>query len=213
MFSRSRHFVLPKGFIKQIFKHLPGSVCIGIGQGWFVRYVFHSQMFQFPHAAGQFAADLPEALGLCELAEEHGNEMFPWIKLFSEPFRLITIYKFMKFFPVDQSNKLTEQARMFYHWASSLFSWYCVFCGEATIPTRRIFFQPIVNSYIKSVFGQEWSQLLIWERYSITHCRPLRIVTCKNLKFFWILTESANLFFQRYWQQSITHSMHTVYSF
>jgi len=34
-------------------------------------------MFHFPHAAGQSAADFPEAFGLGDLAEEHGNKMLP----------------------------------------------------------------------------------------------------------------------------------------
>jgi hypothetical protein len=77
-------------------------------------------MFHFPIAACQAAADFPEAFSLGDLTEEHRNEMLPRIEFFRKPFRLVAIDKLMKIFSIDKRNRLTEETRMLYHWASSL---------------------------------------------------------------------------------------------
>jgi hypothetical protein len=114
-------------------------------------------MSHFPHAACQSAANFPKAFGLGDLAEEHGNKMLPRIERFRKSLRLMAIDKLMKIFSINKRNHLTEQARMLYHFASSLFFGLLMFCGETTIPARRIFFQDPNLSlyYCKMVFGQE----------------------------------------------------------
>jgi len=63
------------------------------------------------------------------------------IEFFSVAFSLMAMYQFMKFFPVDEINKLTEEAPMLYHKSSSLILGCCFCFVDLTIPTRRIFFQ------------------------------------------------------------------------
>jgi len=45
-------FTYRKGLIEEISKHLPGSMGIGIGEGGFLRGIFHPQMTEFAQAAG-----------------------------------------------------------------------------------------------------------------------------------------------------------------
>jgi len=72
----------------------------------------------------------------------------------------------MNFFSINKRNQLTEQARMLYHWSSSLFFGCLSFCGETTIPARRIFFQgPRLSHYYRIlVFGQECTDILLVHR-------------------------------------------------
>jgi|SRR6056297_3587788 len=98
-----------------------------------------------PHlaqAASQSAADFSEAFGLSELTEKHGNEMVPRVELFGKPFRLMLVNQFMKFFPINKRNKLTEKACMLYHGTSSLASGFCFFVVNQQYPQGGFFFKP-----------------------------------------------------------------------
>jgi len=94
------------------------------------------------HAAGQSTADLSEAFGLSELAEEHGNEMVPGVELFGKPFGFMSMNQFMEFFPVNKSNELTEQACMLYHGTSSLVLGNFWFVVNQYYPQGGFFFKP-----------------------------------------------------------------------
>jgi len=56
-------------FVKEVLEHFPGSVAIGIGQSGFVGCFLQTQVSYLAYSAGNPTADLPEALGLGQLAE------------------------------------------------------------------------------------------------------------------------------------------------
>jgi hypothetical protein len=55
----------------------PGTVGIGIGKGTPGRSIAQTQMTEFATGDGKAVADLPQALGLSQLAKQHGNELVP----------------------------------------------------------------------------------------------------------------------------------------
>jgi hypothetical protein len=63
--------------IKQLLLELPGPVLVGVGQGRSFGGILDAQMPGLAETAGQAAADLPQGVGLSQLAEHHGHELFP----------------------------------------------------------------------------------------------------------------------------------------
>ena len=63
--------------LKKIPVHLPRTVNIGIRKSGLLRKIFKAQMSHLPRTAGQPTADLPDALCLCQLTEQHGYKMRP----------------------------------------------------------------------------------------------------------------------------------------
>jgi len=66
---------------------LPGTVGIGIGKRALGRGITQSQMSKFATGDGQTIADLPQALGLSKLAEDHGDILTPGRKPLGVTFR------------------------------------------------------------------------------------------------------------------------------
>lgn len=95
---------------------------VGVGQCRFIRGGVHAQVPDFSEAAGQTAADFPQALCLCELAEQHRHEMIPAAETFCLSCDLMTVDEPTEFSPIEHGEQLAEQACMPYHWASSLFA-------------------------------------------------------------------------------------------
>jgi len=74
-----------KQLIEEILIHLPGPSGIRIAERGLFRRIPKAQVLDLAHATGKPAADLPNALGLCQLAKQHGNEVGPG----TEPLRML----------------------------------------------------------------------------------------------------------------------------
>jgi len=72
-------------------------------------------MPQFSDGASRFSADLPEALGLDHLTEEHGSEMIPGTVAVAIAFGTILLDQMIELPVAKQLNPLTEKARTAYH--------------------------------------------------------------------------------------------------
>lgn len=66
-----------KQLIEEIPVHLPGPLGIRIAECGLLGRIPKAQVLDLSHTAGKTAADLPYALGLCQLAKQHGNEVRP----------------------------------------------------------------------------------------------------------------------------------------
>lgn len=70
--------------IEEIPVHLPGPLRIRIAERGLLRGIPKAQMLDLAHTAGKPSADLPDALGLCQLTKQHGDKVGPG----TEPFRM-----------------------------------------------------------------------------------------------------------------------------
>lgn len=89
---------------------LPGTVGIGISQGAFGRSGAQSQMAELAAGDGQSVADLPQALGLGQLAEEHGHILAPGGEALGVAFRSALAHQPHEQGPGNDLEDLAEQA-------------------------------------------------------------------------------------------------------
>ena len=73
----SRQTARCQQLIKDGLVQLPWPMLIGVGQGRALGRSTQAEVLEFSRARGQPAADLPEGLGLRQLAEEHRDELVP----------------------------------------------------------------------------------------------------------------------------------------
>jgi hypothetical protein len=104
-----------RGLIKEVSKYFPASMGIGITEGGFLRGVFHAQMAKLAHTASQSTTYFSKALGLGQLAKEHGYKLIPGSEPLRVPLGLVSNNDPMKFNSTEQSNQLSKQACMSYH--------------------------------------------------------------------------------------------------
>jgi len=88
---------------------LPGTVGIGIGKRALGGGGAQSQVTELTAGDGQSVTDLPQALGLCELTEEHGDILVPGRKALSMAFRAAFMDKAQKGNPRHDLKYLAEQ--------------------------------------------------------------------------------------------------------
>jgi len=88
---------------------LPGTVGIGVGKRTLGRSGAQSQVTELAAGDGQSVADLPQALGLSELAEEHGDILVPGGKTLGVAFCPAFLDKPQKRDPGDDLENLAEQ--------------------------------------------------------------------------------------------------------
>jgi hypothetical protein len=82
--------------VEEVPVHLPRPVGIGIGKGGLPGKVNKPKVPDFAHAAGEAAADLPDALGLGQLAEQHGYELSPRAVSLRMPFGIVVENKLVE---------------------------------------------------------------------------------------------------------------------
>jgi len=138
-----------QNLIEQILIHLPGPMGIRIGKRGFIRGLSQPKMVHLPQTTSQTTADLPDTLGLRQLAEKHGNKLLPAAISLGMSIGLMHLNQLEKFSTIDQRKQLTEDARYSYHVPVLLVS-DCVslkpFC-----PLGGLF----SISFHKNYFGQE----------------------------------------------------------
>ena len=71
---------------------LPWPVLVGIGQRRSLRGIADAKMLQLPQAGSEATANLPERVGLAELAKEHGDKLIPAGESLGGPFSLGVAY-------------------------------------------------------------------------------------------------------------------------
>ena len=69
--------------VKRLFEDLPGSMLIGIPQRGSPGAFCKPQMVQFARTTSQSAANLPQRLGIAEVAEQHADQLIPACEPFS----------------------------------------------------------------------------------------------------------------------------------
>lgn len=143
---------------------------IGVGESRFLWGVLHPQMSKLSHGASQSPADLPEALGLGELAEQHRYKMVPGAIPLRIALSTMLHDQLIELNTVKKSNQLTKQACTAYHgFLSSLSLGIFLLWVQQKSPTRRTSFsikfsKPFLD---KSVIRYS----LMVNRYSLTVIR------------------------------------------
>ncbi len=82
--------------VKEVPVHLPRPVGIGIGKGGLAGKVIQTQVPDLAHAARKAPADLPDAFGLGQLAEQHGYEVSPRAVSLRMPFGIVVENKLVE---------------------------------------------------------------------------------------------------------------------
>jgi len=100
---------------EQFLEQCGGAVCVGIGQGGFVRGVLDAHMDELAHAAGQAVADFAQRVGVRELAEQHANELRPTGEPTRVTFACVLLDDARKFGSGNLFKKLTKQTGGLYH--------------------------------------------------------------------------------------------------
>jgi hypothetical protein len=85
-----------------LFEHFRWLILISVGQGRFIGSLTDPQMFKFALAASQTAANFPQGIGVCHVAEKHGNQLCPTGEAFRLTFRLMLCHDFSKFGPWEK---------------------------------------------------------------------------------------------------------------
>jgi hypothetical protein len=70
-------------------------VFVGIRKRGFIRRFAHPEMHQFAQAASQAMTDLPQRVGVCQLAEQHGHQLRPATKAFSPSFGIVFLHQWI----------------------------------------------------------------------------------------------------------------------
>ncbi len=86
---------------------LPGPVFVGIGQRRTPGGV-DAQVGEFALATGQAGAEFPEAVGMAELAEQHGHELGPAGEAAGVAFGPVVADQLLELGPRKKLEKLTE---------------------------------------------------------------------------------------------------------
>jgi hypothetical protein len=94
--------------------------------------------------AGQAPADLSQALGLRQLAKQHGHELIPAGEPLYMALGAMPGNQFVKPTPVENGNQLTVQACRTYNGLSSLVFGSMFFSQINIFPPRRILFNSAV---------------------------------------------------------------------
>ncbi len=96
LLARHGSTVSVQQMVKEVPIHLPRPVGIGIGKGGLPGKVNKSQVSDLAYAAGKASADLPDALGLSQLAEQHGYEVCPGAIPLRMPFGIVVENKLVE---------------------------------------------------------------------------------------------------------------------
>jgi hypothetical protein len=106
---------IDQGLRNQVTEYLPRSMGVGVRESRFVRGIPHSKMLQFSHGRGQPPSNLSEALGLSELAEQHGHKVIPRAQYLAISFGTMLSNRMIELTLVEQGNQWTKKARTTYH--------------------------------------------------------------------------------------------------
>jgi hypothetical protein len=80
----------------------PTAVLIGVGQRGTTRRCLDSQMPQLAFACGQALCDLPQGLGMPQLAEQHRHKLCPTVESPRVPLRSVFGDRCFKLHPWDE---------------------------------------------------------------------------------------------------------------
>jgi len=100
---------------KYRFKQFGCSMPVGIGQGGFIGSLLDPEMSQFAQATGQPVANLPQGVGLGQVAEKHSRKLGPATEALGVPLGFVLMNQGFKGGPGKLSEQLTEQAGFLYH--------------------------------------------------------------------------------------------------
>jgi hypothetical protein len=98
----------------------PGTVDIRVSQSGTFRGIRNSQVLEFAFTAGQAPADLAEAVGTAELAEEHGDKLAPAREAFGGVVGAMLPHGLFEFEAREELQQLRENARKSRHGRASL---------------------------------------------------------------------------------------------
>ena len=108
----SRSFSLAAGqkLIEYGLVQLPGAVLIGVAEGGSLGWLFDAQVAQFAFACGQTPGNLPQALGVAQLAKQHSDELCSTGEAPGVPFGLVLSNGVIKQGAGNQREDLAENA-------------------------------------------------------------------------------------------------------
>src|SRR5882672_3250333 len=94
--------------VEHRFIQLPRTVLVGIAQSGSLGNILHAQMAQLSLTRRQPAGDLAQALGVAQLAKQHGDHLRPTGKASGVPLGLVLLHGRFKLHSWNQLQNLTE---------------------------------------------------------------------------------------------------------
>jgi hypothetical protein len=118
-------------------------------------------MHQFAQATSQTMTNLPQRVGVCQLAEQHRHQLRPAAETFGPSFGIVFLHQSPELRPGKMLQQLIEQTGCLYDWNALLFGNSVQDQPAANEPIllsinyRRAFSFNRSRSSAKSCFGQE----------------------------------------------------------
>src|SRR2546427_8536922 len=146
----------------------PRSVRVGVGERRPLRGIGKAQVFELALAARQTPADLAEAVGAAELAEEHGDELTPARKPLGGVIGTMLFDCLLELKAGEEREQLSEDARKTLHGRASLGDCVLVKTNLTQVCTGRALLIPTASRRP----NRQFSEKLFWTRVIFYAPRP-----------------------------------------
>src|SRR3954452_1177263 len=101
--------------VKQLLVQRRRTVLVSVGQGGLVRRQPYSEVHQLARAAGESIANITQRVRVCELTQQHGDQLRPATEALGRSFGIVLLYKRRELQHRKVLQQLIEQAHRLYH--------------------------------------------------------------------------------------------------